>query len=87
MEILFLNFRCQSREKCLYLERLILRSLRIDLSDIPKNTESPPPDFKGEKICLWDGLLYWLIFKNGFVGDIAFSGKEEIFTKSPLALF
>jgi hypothetical protein len=32
-------------------------------------------------------LLLTLIFKNGFVGDIAFSGKEEIFTKSPLALF
>ena len=32
-------------------------------------------------------FLDTLIFKNGFVGDIAFSGKEEIFTKSPLALF
>ena len=28
-----------------------------------------------------------MIFKNGFVGDIAFSRKEEIFTKIPLALF
>jgi hypothetical protein len=28
-----------------------------------------------------------LIFKNGFVGDITFSSEEEIFTKSPLALF
>ena len=32
-------------------------------------------------------LLLPLIFKNGFVGDIAFSSKEEIFPKSPLALF
>ena len=29
----------------------------------------------------------WLIFKNGVVGAVAFSGKEEIFTKIPLALF
>jgi len=28
-----------------------------------------------------------LIFKNGFMGDIAFRSKEEIFPKSPLALF
>jgi len=26
-------------------------------------------------------------FKNGFVGGITFSSKEEIFPKSPLALF
>jgi hypothetical protein len=32
-------------------------------------------------------FLLPLIFKNGFVGDITFSRKEEIFTKSPLALF
>jgi hypothetical protein len=32
-------------------------------------------------------FLLVLILKNGFVGDIGFSGKEEIFTKSPLALF
>ena|GEM_PF-6818070 len=28
-------------------------------------------------------LLKKLIFKNGFVGDITLSKKEEIFTKSP----
>jgi len=28
-----------------------------------------------------------LIYQNGFVGDILFSCKEEIFIKSPLALF
>ena len=28
-------------------------------------------------------FLVALIFKNGSVGDVAFSGKEEIFTKSP----
>ena len=28
-----------------------------------------------------------LIFMNGLVGDIAFGSKEEIFLKSPLALF
>ena len=28
-----------------------------------------------------------LIFEDGFVGDIAFIIKEEIFPKSPLALF
>jgi hypothetical protein len=32
-------------------------------------------------------FLLTLIFKNGSVGDIAFSSKEEIFPKSPLALF
>jgi len=32
-------------------------------------------------------FLMTMIFKNGFVGDIAFSRKEEIFTKIPLALF
>jgi hypothetical protein len=32
-------------------------------------------------------FLLTLIFKNGFVGDIAFSSKEEIFPESPLALF
>ena len=32
-------------------------------------------------------LLRILIFKNGFVGAIAFNDKEEIFTKSPLTLF
>ena len=32
-------------------------------------------------------FLQPLIFKNGFVGDIAFSRKEEMFLKNPLALF
>jgi hypothetical protein len=32
-------------------------------------------------------LLLPLILKNGSVGDIAFSSKEEIFPKSPLAWF
>jgi hypothetical protein len=32
-------------------------------------------------------FLLTLIFKNGCVGDITFNGKEEIITKSPLALF
>jgi hypothetical protein len=31
-------------------------------------------------------FLLTLIFKNEYVGAIAFSGKEEIITKSPLAL-
>ncbi len=32
-------------------------------------------------------FLQTLIFKNGLKRDITFSGKGEIFTKSPLALF
>jgi len=32
-------------------------------------------------------MLEILIFKNGFVGDIAFSSEEGIFTIIPLALF
>jgi hypothetical protein len=39
-------------------------------------SESPSNDF----------VQNTLTFKNGFVGDITFSGKEEIFTKSSLAL-
>ena len=32
-------------------------------------------------------MLKALIFKDGFVGDIAFNSKDGRFAKSPLALF
>jgi hypothetical protein len=48
---------------------------------------NPPTLFWSLQFGNFASFSVTLIFKNGFVGDIAFSGKEEIFTKSPLALF